>query len=233
MDKSKEKSLIYNGKLVETDMEFVPETPNGIVEMAFDVNGLDLSGKSVVVFEEIYYNNIKIAGHEDIDDEKQSLYYPWMKTLAHFDGKKLIEPDGTVDLTDVVTYKNLIKGKHYRIEGVLMDKSTGKILMDAEGKPYVAKKSFIPLHKNGKIEMKFTIDASQLEDKEIVVFETMYSGKAPVLNHADINDGAQTVKIKSKPSPKTGDPFDYLPLAIAIAGIGAGAFIFIRRERKS
>lgn len=206
---------------------------DGYVEKKFVLDTEDLEEKTLVAYEELVHKNVIVTEHKDIDDEKQSLYYPWMKTLAHFGGKKLIEPEGTVDLIDVVTYKNLIKGKHYRVEGVLMDKSTGKILMDAEGKPYVAKKSFIPLHKNGKIEMKFTIDASQLEDKEIVVFETMYSGKAPVLNHADINDGAQTVKIKSKPSPKTGDPFDYLPLAIDIAGIGAGAFIFIRRERKS
>ena len=234
MDKNKEKPVKIAGKKVITDMEFIPETANGIIEMAFDVNGLDLSGKSVVVYEHIYYGDIQIAGHEDIDDEKQSLYYPWMKTLAHFDGKKLIEPEGTVDLTDVVTYKNLIKGKHYRVEGVLMDKSTGKILFDPDGKPYVAKKSFIPLHKNGKIEMKFTIDASQLENKEIVVFETMYSGDAPVLNHADINDGAQTVKIKDKPSPKTGDPIRALPIIIAmsIAGCGIGFGVMESRRKK-
>lgn len=65
-----------SGKDVTASVDFVPETANGSVTVAFQfslkgVKGLD--GQKVVAFEDCYENGIRIATHENIKDESQTV----------------------------------------------------------------------------------------------------------------------------------------------------------------
>ncbi|MGF2715654.1 VaFE repeat-containing surface-anchored protein, partial [Bacillus cereus] len=64
--------------------------------------------------------------------------------------------------------------------------------------------------KDGSVVLDFTFDATELQGKEVVVFEDLYQGDILVATHSDINDAGQTVKFKVKPvtpdQPKPEQP---------------------------
>lgn len=61
--------------VIETD--FVPEAPDGIAEVVFELNTADLAGKSLVFFEKLADDGDNvIAKHEDIGDEGQTIELP-------------------------------------------------------------------------------------------------------------------------------------------------------------
>ena len=101
-------------------------------------------------------------------------------------------------MVDKVTYVNLIPGKEYTVSGVLMDKETGKPLV-VNGKQVTASKKFTPDNAIGAVELEFTFDASALNGKTLVVFETVSREGKTVAVHTDINDAEQTVEISEKP----------------------------------
>ena len=71
-----------------------------------------------------------------IRDRGQTVYVPSIKTKAA-DAKTKINTsceDKEITIIDTVTYKNLHVGETYQVSGVLMDKSTGKPLLDSKGK---------------------------------------------------------------------------------------------------
>lgn len=106
-----------------------------------------------------------------------------------------------ITLTDRVVYKGLEKGREYTLKGILMDKETGKALLE-DGREITCEKTFTAEKPDGKIDMDFTFDASALKGKEIVVFETLMNGSVVVAKHEDINDLDQTMKFLN-PAIKT------------------------------
>ena len=110
---------------------------------------------------------------------------------------------------DIVSFSNLYEGETYTLEGVLMDKSTGKPL-EQNGSMITAQKEFTVTAQNstisdsiasGEVGLEFTFDTTKLAGKDTVVFETLkYKGKE-IANHRDINDDNQTLRhpeIKTK-----------------------------------
>ncbi|WP_438800946.1 VaFE repeat-containing surface-anchored protein, partial [Bacillus mycoides] len=93
---------------------------------------------------------------------------------------------------------------------------------------------------DGSILLDFTLDASKLQGKEVVVFEDLlYEGNV-VAVHADINDESQTVKFKVKPEqPKheiaqTGGSVPELPWIGFVLLAGAFfALVLARRNKKN
>ena len=82
-----------------------------------------------------------------------------------------------------------------------MDKSTGgKLLVD--GKEVTAEKEFTPENASGTEEIKFTLDASALAGKSVVVFESLSCESKEVAAHADINDEGQTVEFEKPEEPQ-------------------------------
>ena len=64
-----------NPMVIETD--FVPEAPDGTVEVVFGLDTADLTGKSLVFFEKLADDGDNvIAKHEDIGDEGQTIELP-------------------------------------------------------------------------------------------------------------------------------------------------------------
>lgn len=196
MDKETGEKLLVDGKEITAETVFVPETKNGSVDVTFIFDATGLHGKEIVVFEDLYRENMLLATHTDINDEGQTVKIknPEIGTKATADGKKEITAD-KITITDVVSYKDLTPGKEYKLTGVLMNKATNdKLLID--GKEITAEATFTPKATTGEVEMTFTFDARELTvETEVVAFETLYRDGIEIAVHADIEDEGQTVKI--------------------------------------
>ena len=196
MDKETGEKLLVNGKEITAETTFIAETKNGSVDVTFIFDATGLHGKEIVVFEDLYRENMLLATHADINDEGQTVKIknPEIGTKATADGKKEITAD-KITITDVVSYKDLTPGKEYKLTGVLMNKATNdKLLID--GKEITAEATFTPKATTGEVEMTFTFDARELTaETEVVAFETLYRDGIEIAVHADIEDEGQTVKI--------------------------------------
>ena len=133
-------------------------------------------------------------------------------TLTDESGAKTIK-SGKTTLVDTVKYSGLTPGKNYVVYGVLMVKETGKALEDG-GKPVDAIGHFTAEEASGTVDVKFEVDTTGLDGKELVAFETAYelgdeevpddiktledienADATKVAEHKDIKDKGQTVKV--------------------------------------
>jgi len=226
--------LDENGEQIVSSATFVPEEPDGVVDLTYTLNSSLLAGRTVVVFEDLFHEGIKVASHADIEDESQSVHYPKIGTTATINDKKVAEASGTIKVDDKVKYENLVPGTEYVLTGVMMDKN-GKSVLKVGGNNVTSVVKFVPETADGEVTVTFTFRASGLGGKTLVAFEYLYSNGKEITCHADINDEAQTVKLTTPPSPpKTGDESNALLwsfAAIAALAVAGGAVMFSRRKR--
>lgn len=189
-----------DGKTVTSTIKFTPKDSKGEETMHFEFDGSNLGGKTLVIFETLKDSkNRVIAEHKDIEDEGQTvkLIPIEIKTTALDKASGTHEMDAKKDavIVDTVIYKNLTVGKEYNMHGVLMDKETGEPLLDEEGNEITVDKKFTPEDNNGTMELEFKFDASLLEGKTVVVFETLQHNKKDIAIHADIDDVDQSINV--------------------------------------
>ncbi|WP_430535870.1 VaFE repeat-containing surface-anchored protein [Listeria rocourtiae] len=199
MDKATEAPLVIDGEQVEAETTFTAETANGEVEVTFTFNAKGLAGQDIVAFETMYQNGREVAAHTDINDANQTVTFntPEIGTTAtDQNGEKELNADSEVTIIDVVAYKDLIAGKEYTVQGMLMDKATNAPVL-VKGEEVRGETTFTPEDTDGSVEVAFTFDASDLYGKDIVVFEKLMRNGKEVVNHEDINDEGQTVTIKT------------------------------------
>lgn len=177
--------------------KFTPTQSNGSVAVEFTVDSTLLAGVTIVAYETVTYKNVKVASHADINDKEQAVYVPEIGTTL-IDGttkEHVSAYDKTAKLVDTVSYKNLVAGKEYTVTGTLMDKKTGKELLDTQGNAYTVSKTFTAAAASGSVDVEFTIDTTVVKDVTVVAFENMYHNNVLIAVHADINDVDQTVYI--------------------------------------
>lgn len=75
MDKESGSKLLVGGQEVTDENEFTPDKSTGTVEMKFTFSAAALAGKSVVVFESLYHEDVEIAVHADINDKAQTITF--------------------------------------------------------------------------------------------------------------------------------------------------------------
>lgn len=223
MDQETGKTIVVNGSPVTAEKTFKPNASTGEVVLEFNFDASALQGKTVVVFEDVYNDGIKVGSHADIDDISQSIYVPGIKTTAtsEAEGSKKIDPVGNVVITDVIHYDNLIPGTSYTVKGRLIDKSTGEAIA-LGGTLFTADKA------SGDVSLSFYINAKGMDGKSLVAFEEIYKGDKLIGEHSDINDEGQTVTARRMGRielryPNTGDASGiaiYLAVfACAFAGV--------------
>lgn len=205
MDKATGTTLLKaDGTEATGKATFTPETANGTatVEITFDC--ADLDDHSLVAFEKLYRGETTIASHEDIDDVDQTVKVdtPLVETTATssqagHDGDKNIVRDTEATLTDTVEYKGLVTGKEYTFTGTVIDKVTGKALLNADGSEVTASKTIKAADTYGTVELEFTLNCASLDGHELVVFEKIYQDGKEIGSHEDLNDGDQTVTVIS------------------------------------
>lgn len=226
---------------------FTPEEQSGTVSMDFPINSIYNEDTETVVFEFLFKGSELIAHESDIKNKGQTveIVTPKLSTTAtdKTDGDHTLLPSREATVVDHVEYTDLIPGKEYTIEGVLMDKSTGTELIVGDGK-VTAVATFVPNKANGSVDLEFTFDASELGGKDLVAFEVAYKDGIQIADHQDIDDEGQTVSV-SEPDDNTFDTPDgdgysktgvdmtliYALIAalVALAG-GAGAYAYRHRK---
>ena len=82
MDKETGKPIEVDGNPVTAETTFKPKKTSGSTEVKFTFDATSLRGKTIVVFEELYQDDLKLAVHADIEDEDQTIYFPEIKTTA-------------------------------------------------------------------------------------------------------------------------------------------------------
>lgn len=239
VDKSNGAPVIANGNNVTAEAEFVAKEATGKVDVVFTFDASLLAGRTIVMFEDVYYENNLIATHADITDEAQTLYVPKIGTTA-IDGERKDHSstaDSSVTIVDSVAYQNLVQGQTYRVTGKLMDKATGKALV-IDGKEVTAVTEFTAAGTEGVVDVTFRFNGKGMTGKQLVVFEQLdvvtADGAYAIASHNDINDAAQTITMIAPPKPKTGDYMSVVMYALAgIAGVMAVICSFFRKKAVS
>lgn len=239
VDKSNGAPVIANGNNVTAEAEFVAKEATGKVDVVFTFDASLLAGRTIVMFENVYYENNLIATHADITDEAQTLYVPKIGTTA-IDGERKDHnstADSSVTIVDSVAYQNLVQGQNYRVTGKLMDKATGKALV-IDGKEVTAVTEFTAAGIEGVVDVTFRFNGKGMTGKQLVVFEQLdvvtADGAYAIASHNDINDAAQTITMIAPPKPKTGDYMSVVMYVLAgIAGVMAVICSFFRKKAVS
>ena len=239
VDKSNGAPVIANGNNVTAEAEFVAKEATGKVDVVFTFDASLLAGRTIVMFEDVYYENNLIATHADITDEAQTLYVPKIGTTA-IDGERKDHnstADSSVTIVDSVAYRNLVQGQTYRVTGKLMDKATGKALV-IDGKEVTAVTEFTAAGTEGVVDVTFRFNGKGMTGKQLVVFEQLdvvtADGAYAIASHNDINDAAQTITMIAPPKPKTGDYMSVVMYVLAgIAGVMAVICSFFRKKAVS
>ncbi len=232
MDKETGKPILLRDKEITAKAEFRAETQSGTTEVVFTFDSVTLSGRTAVVFETLRYKGNKLAVHEDINSEAQTVTFavPKISTSASAkSGGKTIPLAEKAVVVDTVAYEGLTPGTTYVLKGCLMDKETGKPLL-VNDKEVASEVSFVPANPSGSVDVIFTFDSTALAGKTLVVFETLLSGDKEIAAHADINDNVQTVTVSKTPGGGAQTGRDGLPTWLLVLGIlsAAGAVIFMR-----
>ena len=251
MDAETEKPFDVDGKAVTAETSFTPEEANGSVELSFTFDASALSGKTLVAFETMTFEDHEVAVHADIKDANQTIYFPEIKTTAKdgSDGDQDVSASKEATIVDTVTYHGLMPGSEYKVIGTLMNKETGEALLK-DGKPVTAQAEFKAEKAGGSVEVTFTFDASALAGQDVVVFEKLYytDGKTEheIASHEDLKDEGQTVHMTELPKEpetppvappvKTGDETPlllYAGIAIAaLAGASVLGIVYFKRKKK-
>lgn len=203
--------LDKDGSRITATKTFTAQAADQTVEMEFILDSSLLEGVTVTVFEDVYYNGVRVGSHCDIADADQSIFYPKIRTSAA-DGNTNSHVGvvgGKSTIIDTVTYTNLIVGKTYTVSGYLMNQDTNTAILDKDGNKITSSRTFTAATANGSIVITFEFDSSDMEGSTAVVFEDLYHNDIRVTTHSDITDSNQSIlypKIRTKAHDKnTGD----------------------------
>ena len=196
-------AVTVNGQAITAEKTFTAEDSAGSVTLDYAFDSYDLKGKTLVVYETLTdAKGAKLAEHRDKSDVSQqvTVLTPKLSTSAvgDADNSKSVTAEGDVTVTDYVRYTGLTAGQTYTLTGTLMDKSTKKAFVDADGNPVTATAEFTADAESGTATMTFTFDASGIKTgTKLVAFETVATNGIEIADHKDINDIDQTVTVKA------------------------------------
>ena len=196
-------AVTVNGQAITAEKTFTAEDSAGSVTLDYAFDSYDLKGKTLVVYETLTdAKGAKLAEHRDKSDVSQqvTVLTPKLSTSAvgDADNSKSVTAEGDVTVTDYVRYTGLTAGQTYTLTGTLMDKSTKKSFVDADGNPVTATAEFTAEAESGTATVTFTFDASGIKTgTKLIAFETLSTNGIEIADHKDINDIDQTVTVKA------------------------------------
>ena len=196
-------AVTVNGQAITAEKTFTAEDSAGSVTLDYAFDSYDLKGKTLVVYETLTdAKGAKLAEHRDKSDVSQQVTVLTPKLLTSAvgdaDNSKSVTAEDDVTVTDYVRYTGLTAGQTYTLTGTLMDKSTKKAFMDADGTPVTATAEFTAEAESGTTTVTFTFDASGIKTgTKLVAFETVATNGIEIADHKDINDIDQTVTVKA------------------------------------
>lgn len=235
-----------SGIAVTAEIIFIPSESDGIVDISVSVDSYYLAGRTITAYETLTREGINVGIHADINDEDQTLRFPQIGTQAtgsNGSSKSVTSVEDTV-IVDHVAYSNLIPGRSYRVEGILMVQSTGDVFLSG-GDPVTAMTEFTAEEGEGSIDVRFTFDAEDMEG-DVVVYEEVYDvlTGAKITEHKDIDYKGQTITLTKRfvpqvmsissvvAVPATGESISYIRI-IGITMLFSGAVICVTYAAKS
>jgi hypothetical protein len=160
-------------------------------------------------------------------------------------------PNDEVTITDVVSYDGLSTSQGYKLTAVLMYAESGEPVLDKDGNAVTGTAEFTPESETGEQPVNIELDASDLANTKVVVFETLTDEKGNwVASHDDLDDEGQTISFTEKPTeenppsqedekrpddelPQTGAALPYAAGCSVAAGLAYGAWKVWPRRRHS
>ena len=196
-------AVTVNGQAITAEKTFTAEDSAGSVTLDYAFDSYELKGKTLVVYETLTdAKGAKLAEHRNKSDVSQqvTVLTPKLSTSAvgDADNSKSVTAEGDVTVTDYVRYTGLTAGQTYTLTGTLMDKSTKKAFVDADGNPVTATAEFTAEAESGTATVTFTFNASSIKTgTKLIAFETLSTNGIEIADHKDINDIDQTVTVKA------------------------------------
>ena len=239
------------GDVITVEQTFTATEAKMDIIQELSIDASNFGGKTIVMYEYLYQDGVLISEHTDPDDAKQQLYIrnPELHTTAidvESGTHEAIAKDN-VTIRDIVDHFDILPGT-YTLRGIVMDQATEKPLL-IDGEMVTAEKEIQVTEEDGTVNMEFSFDASELNNRSIVIYEYLYQDNELITSHEDINDKDQTITFKvgsltvdmpgnggNGISVKTGDnvPIFYAFVAMLVA---IGAIILVittkRGKRKS
>lgn len=176
MDKETGEKLLVNGKEITAETTFIAETKNGSVDVTFIFDATGLHGKEIVVFEDLYRENVLLATHADIEDKGQTvkilpLHGSIMTTKVNADDPTDKISGATFGVYSDTDGDGIFNAKTDKLVGTLQEGDTGVYTLDSL--PYG--KFFLHEDKapEGFVQDNIYYPFEIKEDGQIVNFETV------------------------------------------------------------
>lgn len=180
----------------EISVTFVPDKADGVVKVSFAVNTSDISGKTLVGYETITYNNFAVAEHKNPNDHTQSIMIPKISSTAKDKDttEKIVAavPDATI--IDRITIGNLVPGTTYTVSAVLADAKTGTSVSTAT-KEFTAESADIIA------ELSLPLNALDYAGKTLVLSDMLSVNGVELIgqkNKHEFHVGAVSTSVKDK-----------------------------------
>ena len=160
-----------------------------------------------ITLKAVYKKNPEPTPEPEPDPEPSVEVPKFMYTEAKVNGQKFaMAGSSEITIIDVVNYSGYCNPAYdYTLEGILMDKATGKPFIDANGNEV---HSVVTFHGSteGTIQVKFTFNASNVKvGTTLVVFEELRAQDGGLIaQHKDINSEAQSISLLGYVPVQTG-----------------------------
>ena len=110
-------------------------------------------------------------------------------------------------LTDTLSFENLNVGATYIVSGYLVDKDTGNVVQDAQGKDIRVEKTFTARMAADRVKLVYTFNAKGLNGKSVVAFATLKDKDGNIIcSEKDLDEPDQSVSFTNPPAPPTTPP---------------------------
>lgn len=110
-------------------------------------------------------------------------------------------------LTDTLSFENLNVGSSYTVSGYLVDKDTGNVVQDAQGKDIRVEKTFTARMAADRVKLVYTLNAKGLNGKSVVAFATLKDKDGNIIcSEKDLDENDQSVSFTNPPAPPVTPP---------------------------
>lgn len=187
-----------DGNEVTAETTFEASAPEGAANVEFTFDAADIDASAVVAFETLEVDGNVAAEHSDITDEKQTVWFPSIKTnLCNKNAGATPSAERKIVLVDEVSFEGLAPGKPYSIEGELHVRSKdgidSGIAFDKNGLEIRSSQLFVPESSHGTASVAFSFEAPDLAGETVVAYEKLTDNGIVLTEHADISDDDQSI----------------------------------------
>ena len=213
MDKlTGEEAVDGEGQPITGSKDFAASATSGSTTVDLTFNGAGMPGGEYVVYETLYRitdngSMEKWASHEDMNDENQLVNVPGITTqlVDAATNTQFVKASSSVNAVDTVYYEGLIPGQSYTLTGQLIEKATGKVFVDGNGKEMTVTKTFTPAEKSGEVDVEFTLNATNLNTSSLVAYETLSLNGKEIVSERSLDNEYQTLSFPVITSTKAAD----------------------------